>query len=286
MLRSRGGGALAELQLNCPAQQQRSAAPKALGRASDRETGSAKRERQRRPELRTPHKTHRLPAETRTDTERHIPVVCTDPERTHRGTGIGTKIPTRATAPQPLLVGQREAETGRESHPLPSYRTEHSSPQTVRAGVADRDGDSGRASEREMMGELKARIQRSQAALAQLTEDTGQWLRDRDTDRQRQTQRETGQWLRDVPGGNKTERQRGTERDTQTQRETQRGTERDTERGGESVYERLIRADAQLQMLAGLEQRGTHRHRETHKETHRDTQRRPVVVAPRTSSDE
>ena len=272
MLRSRGGGALAELQLNCPAQQQRSAAPKALGRASDRETGSAKRERQRRPELRTPHKTHRLPAETRTDTERHIPVVCTDPERTHRGTGIGTKIPTRATAPQPLLVGQREAETGRESHPLPSYRTEHSSPQTVRAGVADRDGDSGRASEREMMGELKARIQRSQAALAQLTEDTGQWLRDRDTDRQRQTQRETGQWLRDVPGGNKTERQRG--------------TERDTERGGESVYERLIRADAQLQMLAGLEQRETQRHRETHKETHRDKQRRPVVGAQRTSSDE
>ena len=269
MLRSRPGGVLAELRLNCPAQQQHGAASKPPGRERDRETA---RERQRRPVLRTPHKT-RLPAETRKDTEHLVPVVCTDPARTQRGAGIGTKIPTRATAPQPLLVGQREAERGRASHPLTSRtrHTEHSCGQTARAGEADRDGDSGRASDREMTG-LKARIQRSQAVLAQLTEDTEQWLRDRDThaetDTQRQTQRETlsGRWLRDVPSGNKTERQR----------EREAGKEK----AGECVYERLIRADAKLQMLAGLEQR------ERHRETQRDTQRRVAVAAHHMSSDE
>jgi len=225
------GGPLAEVQLNCPPRQQR-AASKANGRG-------------RRPMLRTPHKTH-CPQK---DDER-VPETCAEAAGRGSGSPIGTKIPVRVPALQPLanasglrsagppvVIVDRGASTAAPvRRPSPTAHAEQ-----LRPGICQQI----RHSREEDLDELKARVRRSQEALEQLTEDNGRWLRDGGGSRCSGSNTvgisSTGStsWIgASGPVGRKRCAHSSARNETMIE-----------------VRERLIRADAQLQILVGLEKK-------------------------------
>lgn len=214
MLRTRGP--LAEVQLNCQLRQ---------------ENGGAKAHarRARRPVVRTPNKTQDRPAEA------PAPTVWTGSSTS--ASAIGTKIPARVSATQleMRVGGQTLCHSNQRSDSLsvtaaraapttaPVAHVRPSPPPPIQTNQLPCLKDNSDSS----MDELKARIQRSQAALQQLTKASGQ--------------------RPDNIGGHSAG-SGGIARPTACSMDVPRGRNESIL----DVRERLIRADAQLQLLAAL----------------------------------